>query len=403
MQYVQNAFDRVYALIFRTIIFIIYKMLFQQWRFCVIFVCIVGLNTCLSAGKRLTNKYSNYRDVYKTEDIENVLRRYNFRCVYEDGRYFRCFNCTHHIAFIVDSKEMIFDGTKLFLTRPVVKNPRQNRFSIAAIDVEKILKPLLEPEKIKKYLPNGGCIVIDAGHGGVAEGAKNSKLKLVEKFLTLNTSHALQLALNKLGYRVFLTRDSDTDLSLEQRGQWANKLKAQLFVSLHYNAAESTQARGIETFTYTFASHPSTDRTKTLVSDGPMEINNRFDIQNTYLAYCIQKSVTLRLGSIDRGARRARFGVLRHINCPAILIECGFLSNDDEARRIATNIYQEKLVSGIVEGIQRYVHNTIMRTAVMQPTQILKDFKSKKLSLPKRPLLKSQSTPNKQALFNTHP
>jgi N-acetylmuramoyl-L-alanine amidase len=376
-------------------------VLFKQWRFFVIFACIIGLNACLSAGRRPTNKYFSYRDVYKTEDVENVLKRYNFRCVYEDGRYFRCFNCTHYIAFIVDSKEMIFDGTKLFLTRPVVKNLRQNRFSIAAVDVEKILKPLLEPEKIKKYLPNGGCIVIDAGHGGVAEGAKNSKLKLVEKRLTLNTSRALQLALNKLGYRVFLTRDSDTDLSLEQRGQWANKLKAQLFVSLHYNAAESTQARGIETFTYTFASHPSTDRTKALVSDGPTETNNRFDVQNTYLAYCIQKSVTLRLGSIDRGARRARFGVLRHINCPAILIECGFLSNDDEARRIATNIYQEKLISGIVEGIQRYVHNTIMRTAVMQPTQILKDFQSKKLSLPKRPLLKSQGKPNKQAL-NTH-
>ncbi|MDR2769310.1 MAG: N-acetylmuramoyl-L-alanine amidase [Puniceicoccales bacterium] len=349
------------------------------------------------AGKRPTNKCSSERDIYKTEDVENVLKRYSFRCIYEDGRYFRCFNCAHHIAFIVDSKEMIFDGTKLFLTRPVVKNPRQNRFSIAAVDVEKILKPLLEPEKIKKYLPNGGCIVIDAGHGGIAEGAKNSKLKLVEKFLTLNTARALQLALNKLGYRVFLTRDSDTDLSLEQRGQWANKLKAQLFVSLHYNAAESTQARGIETFTYTFASHPSTDRTKALVSDGLTETNNRFDIQNTYLAYCIQKSVTLRLGSIDRGVRRARFGVLRHIHCPAILIECGFLSNDDEARRIATNIYQEKLVSGIIEGIQRYLHNTIMRTAIIQPIRILKDFQNKKLSLPKRPLLKPHDTTNKQA------
>jgi N-acetylmuramoyl-L-alanine amidase len=403
MQYVQNAFDRVYALIFRTIIFIIYRMLCKQLRFCVIFACIVGLNTCLNAGKRLTNKYPNYRDTYKTEDIENVLRHYKFRCVYEDGRYFRCFNCTHHIAFIVDSKEMIFDGTKLFLTRPVVKNPRQNRFSIAAVDVEKILKPLLEPEKVKKYLPNGGCIVIDAGHGGIAEGAKNSRLKLVEKRLTLNTARALQSALGKVGYKVFLTRDSDVDLSLEQRGQLANKLKTQLFVSLHYNAAESTQARGIETFTYTFASHPSTDRTKALISDDSTEINNRFDIQNTYLAYCIQKSVTLRLGSIDRGVRRARFGVLRHINCPAILIECGFLSNDDEARRIVTNAYQEKLVNSIVEGIQRYVHNTIMRTAVMQPTQILKDFQSKKLSLPKRPLLKSHGTTNKQALLNVYP
>ncbi|MDR2396726.1 MAG: N-acetylmuramoyl-L-alanine amidase [Puniceicoccales bacterium] len=382
-------------------------MLLKQWRFLAIFACIInwgGLNSyVLNAGRRLTNKYSSYRDVYKTEDIENVLKCYNFRCVYEDGKYFRCFNCTHHIAFIVESKEMIFDGTKLFLTRPVVKNPRQNRFFVAAVDVEKILKPLLEPEKIKKYLPNGGCIVIDAGHGGMAEGAKNSRLNLVEKRLTLNTARALQTALSKLGYRVFLTRDSDVDLSLERRGQWANKLKAQLFVSLHYNAAESVQARGIETFTYTFASHPSTDRTKALVSDGSTEINNRFDVQNTYLAYCIQKSVTIRLGSIDRGVRRARFGVLRHIHCPAVLIECGFLSNDDEAKRIATSIYQEKLVSSIVEGIQRYVHNTIMRTAVVQSTQVLKNFQNKKLSLPKRPLLKSQGKPNKQALLNAYP
>ncbi|MDR0647108.1 MAG: N-acetylmuramoyl-L-alanine amidase [Puniceicoccales bacterium] len=395
----QNAFDRVCALIFRAIIFTLYKMLFKQWRFFVIFACIIGLQAyILNAGKRPTNKYPSYRDVYRTEDVENVLRRYNFRCVYEDGKYFRCFNCTHHIAFIVESKAMIFDGTKLFLTRPVVKNPRQNRFFVAAVDVEKILKPLLEPEKIKKYLLNGGCIVIDAGHGGIAEGAKNSKLNLVEKRLTLNTARALQSALGKAGYKVFLTRDSDVDLSLEQRGQLANKLKAQLFVSLHYNAAESTRARGIETFTYTFASHPSTDRTKALGSDDSTEINNRFDVQNTYLAYCIQKSVTLRLGSIDRGVRRARFGVLKHVQCPAVLIECGFLSNDDEARRIATNAYQEKLVNSVVEGIQRYVHNTTMRTAVMQPTQILKDFPNKKLSLPKRPLSKLQNNPNKQTL-----
>lgn len=281
-------------------------------------------------------------------------------------------NSTHHFKFNMRSKEAILDGTKLFLTYKIEKrkvatktslskNTRISRLKNAAekylisqVDVKKVLHPLLFPKSFLKR--SGKVIVIDPGHGGKADGAQNRSLHLKEKNLTLQTAKLLAKKLKSRGYIVYLTREKDTDLALDKRTEFANQKKADLFISIHYNAAGSNQASGLETFAYSFVDHPSTDRNVTVAADHVKVPVNKFDEANTFLAWNIQNQLRLHLQLPDRGVRHGRMAVLKNLNCPGVLIECGFISNLQEASMLKTSSYQETLTSSICQGIQRYFH-----------------------------------------------
>ena len=279
-------------------------------------------------------------------------------------------NSTHNFKLMIDSKEAILDGTKVFLTYKIEKRKgffnnsgnkktRSSRlknisekYVISQVDVKKILHPLLFPKSFLK--PSGKVIVIDPGHGGKADGAQNKSLHLKEKNLTLQTANLLAQKLKNRGYITYLTRTKDTDVSLEKRTEFANSKKADLFISIHYNAAGSSQASGLEIFAYSFANHPSTDRNTATASDKVLGSVNKFDEANTFLAWNIQNQLRLHLQLPDRGVRHGRMAVLKGLNCPGVLIECGFISNLQEASTLKTNSYQENLTLSICEGIQRY-------------------------------------------------
>lgn len=280
-------------------------------------------------------------------------------------------NSRHNFKLNLGSKEAILDGTKLFLTHKVekrkvsnkslgnkktricrLKNNVSEKYIISQVDAKKILHPLLFPKSFLK--PSGKVIVIDPGHGGKADGAQNKSLHLKEKNLTLQTAKLLAQKLKSRGYITYLTREKDTDVSLEKRTEFANNKKANLFISIHYNAAESSQASGSETFAYSFTNHPSTDRNTTIASDKVLGSVNKFDEANTFLAWNIQNQLRLHLQLPDRGVRHGRMAVLKELKCPGVLIECGFISNLQEASMLKTNSYQESLASSICEGIQWY-------------------------------------------------
>lgn len=279
-------------------------------------------------------------------------------------------NSTHNFKLMVGSKEALLDGTKLFLTYKIEKkrvsikkngNKKtrssqlknvSDKYVIFQVDVKKILHPLLFPKSFLK--PSGKVIVIDPGHGGKADGAQNKSLHLKEKNLTLQTAKLLAKKLKNQGYITYLTRSKDTDVSLEKRTEFANTKKADLFISIHYNAAGSNQASGVETFVYSFANHPSTERDTVTASDKVFGTINKFDEANTFLAWNIQNQLRSHLQLPDRGIRHGRMAVLKGLNCPGVLIECGFISNLQEASTLKTNSYQENLTSSICEGIKRY-------------------------------------------------
>lgn len=219
------------------------------------------------------------------------------------------------------------------------------------LDVQKTLEPLLDLPSAA--LKRKGTVVIDAGHGGSDGGTQGGK-NLLEKTFTLDWALRVGALLQTNGWQVFLTRTNDVDLPLTNRVAFADKVGADLFVSLHFNGltAQATHS-GIETFCLTPAGMPSS------VTRGYEDVaslahpNNAHDVQNFQYAYRVHRALLAATRAADGGVRRARFmRVLREQSRPAVLVEGGFLTNSEEARRIATPAYRQKLAEAVVKALE---------------------------------------------------
>jgi N-acetylmuramoyl-L-alanine amidase len=222
-------------------------------------------------------------------------------------------------------------------------------------DVRSTLDPLLHPRSLaQRARPR--LIAIDAGHGGRDTGTENHRLKLQEKTFTLDVARRLKIALEKLGYRTVLTRKSDRYVALEKRPDIANRARADLFVSIHFNSLENNgSVQGVETYAFTPAGQRSTVVEVHRAADEKPQTGNRLDHWNVLLGAFIQRQLVDDLHAMDRGVKRARFVVLRTTQCPSVLVEGGFLSNSAEAGKLATPAYREKIARAIAGGVGRYV------------------------------------------------
>ena len=173
----------------------------------------------------------------------------------------------------------------------------------------------------------GKVIVLDPGHGGTDPGALGDDNK--EKDLTLSTAKKLKAKLEAAGAKVLMTRTGDTYPSLSERVAFSKKNKADVFISIHYNAGSSS-ANGIDTFYWT--THENEKE----------------------LATHVQKEVIESTGLRSRGVKTGNFHVIRENNTQAILIELGFISNPDEEKIIETSSFQNKAATGIVNGLEAY-------------------------------------------------
>ena len=223
---------------------------------------------------------------------------------------------------------------------------------LQSLDLQKNVLPLLNlaDEKPK----TGGVIVIDPGHGGGNTGAQSVLDGRFEKEFTLDWAQRLAPLLRQRGWRVFLTRTDDSELPLGDRVEFAESHKADLFISLHFNAsAGGSQQSGIETYCLTPEGLPSS-LTREFDDDPALVFpNNAFDTQNLQYAVRLQRAMLEVSGTADRGVRRARFmGVLRGQNRPAVLLEGGYLSNRDEARRIENPQFRQQLAEAIARALE---------------------------------------------------
>jgi N-acetylmuramoyl-L-alanine amidase len=179
-------------------------------------------------------------------------------------------------------------------------------------------------------LARPSVVVIDPGHGGHDRGGMPGQ-RLAEKVFTLDTAKRLARILrNDTAMKVVLTRDDDTFVSLEERTNIANQYAGHnaLFVSIHFNAGRREGAYGIETY---------------------------YNNQRGYrLAALVHPRVIQAMASIDRGIWHGSYRVLRKNRLPAILVECGFLTNPAEAARITGSHTRESLARAIADGILRY-------------------------------------------------
>ena len=177
-------------------------------------------------------------------------------------------------------------------------------------------------------------IILDAGHGGTDEGTKVSALK--EKRLTLLTVLMTKKKLEELGYRVMLTRGRDIFLSLPKRVSIANRTKATLFVSVHYNSAPSPDANGIEIFYF----------------DSKEIWRSR---ASKRLAQCLLHRMIDQTEAASRGVKTSNFHVIRETDMPAVLIEAGFITNYKERQKLKDREYIERIAVGIAQGIDKYM------------------------------------------------
>lgn len=224
-------------------------------------------------------------------------------------------------------------------------------------------------EQPAPQIPEIRKIVIDAGHGGKDPGAIGRGTK--EKTLTLLYAKMVSKRLRAMGFEVIMTRKDDRYIPLEGRTAIANKLGADLFVSIHINASRRKSASGIETFHFAprankedmalVAAENMTAQAKVEQIDRiyqGLELGYK-KMESNELAASVQANILARLTpyrrTINRGVKSAPFYVLMGANMPAILIECGFISNKTDRKRLLYSRYQKRIADGIAKGVVEYV------------------------------------------------
>jgi N-acetylmuramoyl-L-alanine amidase len=249
---------------------------------------------------------------------------------------------------------------------PSAKNRKVRR------GIKKTEKPDQSISLARQLGLNVNRIVIDPGHGGKDPGCR-SHGKYKEKNITLSLAKRLATRLKKeIGCEVLLTRNKDAFLTLEQRTAIANMEKADLFISLHVNAHKDKRIHGLETYFLNMA----TDQQAVMVAarENATSEKSISDLQNilndlmmntkiresSRLAHQVQKGMVgganhRYKGIRSLGVKQAPFYVLIGAQMPAVLVEVGFLSNDNERKRLVSKAYQERLAAGISEGIKRYI------------------------------------------------
>jgi N-acetylmuramoyl-L-alanine amidase len=258
------------------------------------------------------------------------------------------------LRFEGDSRRVWIDDTLAWMHHPLQHT--RHGWALPELDRTSLLDPILAPAA---HVAGRGArvVVLDPGHGGEDDGTRGPP-GVLEKDLTLAVCRLLASQLANAGPTILLTRETDATLSLAERSHFAATRNADLFLSIHFNAAGNPDAAGIETYLLPPAGQRSTSDQGTGPADAASYPGNHHDAPNAFLAYAVHRRLVQTLQAPDRGIRRARFAVLRDAPCPAILIECGFLSNAAEVARILSPLYQQAAATAIAAGTRDYLNAT---------------------------------------------
>jgi len=255
------------------------------------------------------------------------------------------------MEFEAQSRRFVYNGVLIYLNGSV--QSADSGWTLFRSDLDDVVDALLHPP-LSLAPQRIETVVLDPGHGGHDKGTVSNR-RVEEKRVTLDVAKRVSQKLQAAGVRVRMTRDRDVYLSLDQRAVFANKVKADVFVSIHMNAADDRSVSGVETFVLASPGFPSTVSTAVSDRDQLTYPGNRCGPANMLLGYYVQRNLLHYAGAGDRGVKRTRFYVLRNVGCPAVLAECGFLSNPGEEEKVLSRKYRDALAEGVARGILTYI------------------------------------------------
>lgn len=320
--------------------------------------------------------------------LDDVASFYKMNRPVFEGNKFSLIAPGYSIKGQANGRDVLINGVKYVLCFPIIT--KNGESLISAMDVVKIIEPILRPQKIKDAAAVR-TVILDAGHGGHDSGARGPLG--AEKDVALDVVKRAEKLLQENGYRVHCTRGTDTFIPLEKRPAFANKHRNAIFVSVHFNKSKSG-GTGLETYCLAPRGVPSMDEENLRYSDFVQYPGHQHDPENIALATAVHASLVRRLGLTDRGIKRARFVVIKNATLPAILIEGGFMSGKPDYELIATPAYRQKMAECILEGVNTYQAKVSGEVQYQKPSAIVSATDPTTVPDLDRPIGSSSNTQN---------
>ncbi|HEU5079257.1 MAG TPA: N-acetylmuramoyl-L-alanine amidase [Opitutaceae bacterium] len=324
-----------------------------------LFLAVASAATSLLAAPRSAPTRSRSGSFVSIHGIEYIsttefASRYDLKAVWTTrGKRVAIIGGKTRVELEADARDCQVNSLRVLMGEPA--RLYRKTLYISKIDAERFIGPIIDPSLQHSPRAAVRVVALDAGHGGRDKGKVNDRLGVMEKTVTLDVVQRLKKILEASGFKVVLTRSDDRYVELDDRPALAKKAGADVFVSVHFNSVETGAKRvtGVEVFSLTPQYQFSTDDSQREATDQARIFNpgNANDALNSRLGYEIHRQIVHDLKVADRGHKRQRFKVLRLAECPAVLIEGGYLSNDTEARKIATASFRQNLARSIADGV----------------------------------------------------
>jgi N-acetylmuramoyl-L-alanine amidase len=302
--------------------------------------CVAVMAACTAASRKKVSK--------PDRDLKKMASFYGFPSPSRKDKTVTLKSKYTTLAFEEGSRKLRFNNLLVWMHDPLTVSGRS--WTLERDDVDCVVDPLLRADAV---LSGQGrqIVVIDAGHGGGDSGAVGRRGSR-EKDITLDLAKRVKRKLAESQVTVRLTREKDKTRSLSGRCRKANRWDADVFVSIHLNSASDPAASGLESYVIAVAGRESTDGHR---ADEKTYVGNEHEEASMVLGYYVQKGLLSYAGGTDRGIKRARFQVLRDVDCPSVLVECGFLSNASEEKKLLDARHKDKVAEGIARGVLTYL------------------------------------------------
>lgn len=283
--------------------------------------------------------------------LDQMAGFYGFEGPVADGREQVLRTRGVEIRCVVGAKQISINRLRFHLSYPIVS--LRGKSLISVFDVTHLVDPVLRAPRVEQSRALK-TIVIDPAHGGEETGVTSRLGKESELMLAL--AETLRADLEGRGYEVRLTRrEGDPTLGPEARALVANAVEGEaVFVSLHANRSSNAATKGAETYTLAPAGTPSTYDPDGTKPDLNFYLGNLHEMENMMLATALHGAMVVQGGAADLGIKRARFGELRGVRMPGVVLRVGYLTNPEDGRRMADAETRKSIARSLGDGIDRY-------------------------------------------------